>query len=226
MQTDLRSDRFRRRRLCVIAVAGLLVFGCSAGGLFGPEPTATPTDTPTATNTPTSTATETPIPTATDTLTITPTRTMRPTETPIAVYRPGEAADLGDGLKIVFSANTTHRVRILFNKTANIDEWCSIGGAVCLFVETKAIYGNILLEELYDIPVRATSALGEIQTGKKELSLSISRNDSKNARYQMWAFVFQESADSYIFRIQGIDIFIDHPIFTDLIERDLFWMFL
>jgi hypothetical protein len=216
----------RIRRLAMIAVGGLLAFGCSAGGILGPAPTETPTETPTASPTSTPTPTATLSPTVTVTATKTPTRTKRPTQTPIAVYRPGEIADFGGGLKIVFSAVTTNRVRILFNDTAHVDERCTSSGAVCLVVETKAIYGNILSTLLYDFPVQAISGLGEVQPGKKELSSGITRANSKNARYAVWAFVFQEKADSFIFRIQGIDIFIDHPAFTDLVERDLFWMFL
>ena len=222
MMPNNRSMRIRRPAL--IAAGGLLAFGCSAGGILGPAPTETPTETPTATSTPTHTPTATFTPTVTATRTRIPTRTRTPSETPIAVYRPGEVADLGGGLKMVFSAVTTNRVRILFDDTAHIDERCSSSGAVCLVVETKAIYGNILIMELYEVPVQAISGLGEVQLGKKELSTGISRPNSKNAGYQVWAFVFQEDADSYIFRILGVDIFIDHPVFVDTVERDMFWM--
>jgi hypothetical protein len=222
-----RRKQYAKPRLSGIVIGSLLLFGCAAGQLFSPAPTLTPTptDEPTSTSTPTVTPTSTATPTETNVPTETPTRTKRPTETPLAVYRLGEAADFGTGLKIVFSANTTNRVRILFDKSKQFDESCKNGGAVCLFVETKAITGNILADELYDLPVMAMSGLGESQPGKKELSRCVSRPDSLNARYILWVFVFEEEADSYVFRINRIDILIDNPVFVDLVERDLFWMF-
>jgi hypothetical protein len=215
----------RVRRLVLIAVGGLLAFGCSAGGILGPAPTETPTETPTATSTPTHTPTATSTPTVTATRTRIPTRTRTPSETPIAVYRPGEVADLGGGLKMVFSAVTTNRVRVLFWGTEHADERCNTSGAVCLVVETKAVYGNITVKELGEVPAQAESALGEIQAGKNTHHSGVSRDNSSYVRYWIWWFVFQESADSYVFRIRGVDILIDDPVFVDLVERDTFWMF-
>lgn len=224
MKGVTRMKKSKGLYLVSILLGSLVLLECAACNLIGSKKISEPTKAlkHTASSQPLITQTLTSVHTITSTPTEIITLTNIPSDTPIAIYQINDEVFLGKSVSIVFSANITNRVRILYAGSKHIDVMCKFTGAVCLFVETKAINGNITIDELYNIPVVAISNAGEIRVGQKDLSRSISKANSLNAKYQMWAFIFKENAETYIFRIMGIDILIEAPIFTEIIERDLF----
>lgn len=199
-------------RMAGVIFIMIQLMSCGPGQLFGPTYTPTSTNTSTYTHTPTFTAT------------FTPTRTKTPTITPLAIINANERVRINDNVSILINAFEAREVHFSLYALDMGNIKCLDEGKKCLIIETKNIYGNIIMDDVNKvITTSAISNTGDIGIPYVSGSaFSMGRSDSKFVGYIVWAFYFDETTTSYRVRINGIEIIIESPEYFDIYKKILF----